>query len=108
MSIKLVVSIAGPEKTDKLLDLAKKAGATGATVLPHGRGEGMFKSRGVLGLELVSQRDVLLFLVPELISDKLLDELSRAGGFDDKAGTGVAFKLDVEAVHGLRGEFNDL
>ncbi len=108
MTIKLIVSIAGPEKTDHLLDLARKAGATGATVLANGRGEGMFKRKGVLGLELRAQRDVLLFLVPERICEDVLDQLVQAGGFEKKAGTGVAFVLDVEQVQGLRHELDDV
>lgn len=108
MTIKLIVSIAGPEKTDHLLDLARKAGATGATVLANGRGEGMFKQKGIMGLELRSQRDVLLFLVPERICDDVMKQLVEAGGFDTKAGTGVAFTLDVGEVHGLRHELENL
>jgi len=35
----------------------------------------------------------------------VLDCLVEAGEFDDSPETGVAFLLDVEQVHGLRGQF---
>jgi len=105
MTVKLVVAIVGPEKTDNLMDIARSAGATGATILANGRGDGMFRKKGVLALELTQQRDVLLFLVPEARSQGVLDCLVEAGEFDDSPETGVAFLLDVEQVHGLRGQF---
>lgn len=107
MTIKLIVAIAGPEKTDTLLDIARGAGATGATILTNARGEGMFRKKGVLGLDLIEQRDVLLFLVPESLSQQVLDRVVETGEFDDSPRTGVAFMLNVEEVHGLRSQFKD-
>jgi len=46
MTVKLVVAIVGPEKTDNLMDIARSAGATGATILANGRGEGCSGKRG--------------------------------------------------------------
>ena len=90
MNIKLIVAIAGPEKTDTLMDIARGAGATGATILTNARGEGMFHKKGVLGLDLIDQRDVLLFLVPERLAQQVLDSIVATGEFDESPRTGVA------------------
>ncbi len=102
MSIKLIVAIAAPEKTDKLMDIARDAGATGATILTNARGEGMFRKKGVMGLDLIEQRDVLLFLVSEPLSQKVMDHILASDEFDESPRSGVAFMLNVEEVHGLR------
>ncbi len=102
MSTKLIVAIVAPERTDDLMDVARSAGATGATIITGARGEGMFEKKGVLGLDLTKRRDVLLFLTPEALSQKVMQSITTADEFDDTAGTGVVFMLDVQDVHGLR------
>ena len=102
MSTKLIVAIVAPERTDKLMDVARAAGATGATIITGARGEGMFEKKGVLGLDLTERRDVLLFLTPKALSQQVLQSIVSADDFDESPGTGVIFMLDVEEVHGLR------
>jgi nitrogen regulatory protein PII len=102
MSTKLIVAIVAPERTDKLMDVARGAGATGATIITGARGEGMFEKKGVLGLDLTKRRDVLLFLTPEALSQKIMQSITTADEFDESPGTGVVFMQDVEDVHGLR------
>lgn len=101
MHFKMIVVFVEDDKTDAVMEAARQAGATGATVINNARGEGMEKSKTFFGLTLESQRDVLIFLVAEHLSRKILEEINRIGEFDEKPGTGIAFQLDVEDAVGV-------
>ncbi len=101
MHFKLLVALVEDDKTDAVLDAAREAGATGATVLNQARGEGVKKSKTFFGLSLESQRDMVMFLVEEHMSRKILEQIARVGEFDEKPGTGIAFQIDVEDAVGV-------
>lgn len=101
MHFKMIIAFVEDEKTDEIMDAAREAGATGATVIHNARGEGLRKSKTFFGLSLETQRDVVLFLVEEHLSRHILEEINRVGEFDDKPGTGIAFQLDVEDAVGV-------
>lgn len=101
MHFKLIICLVEDDKTDAILDAAREAGATGATVLNQARGEGVKKAKTFFGLSLETQRDMLLFLVEEHLSRKILETIARVGQFDEKPGTGIAFQIDVEDAVGV-------
>ena len=101
MHFKMIVVFVEDEKTDDVMDAARNAGATGATVINNARGEGLKKSKTFFGLTLETQRDVVLFLVEEHLSRKILEEINTIGEFDAKPGTGIAFQIDVEDAVGV-------
>jgi len=94
--------------TDTIMDAARDAGATGATVLNQARGEGLQKSKTFFGLTLDTQRDVILFLVEEHLSRKILEKIEKIGKLDDKSGTGIAFQIDVEDAVGVAHQIQEL
>lgn len=102
MRFKLILAFADDDKTDALLDAARAAGATGATIINNARGEGLKKTRGIFGLEITSARDVLLFLVEEHHCRAVLETLAEVGEFDDSPGTGIALQIDVEDAVGVK------
>jgi nitrogen regulatory protein PII len=101
MHFKMIVVFNEDDKTDEVMDAARSAGATGATVITSARGEGLEQSKTFFGLTLDTQRDVLLFLVEEHLSRHILEEISRVGEFDTKPGKGIAFQIDVEDAVGV-------
>ena len=101
MHFKLIIALVEDDKTDAVLDAARETGATGATVINHARGEGLKRSKSFFGLTLETQRDVLLFLVEEHLSRKILEKVAKVGEFDIKPGTGIAFQVDVEDAVGV-------
>lgn len=101
MNFKLIMVFVDIDKTDKLLDVARDAGATGATIISSARGVGLNKTIGIFGLELLNPRDVILVLVEERRAAHVLDELVHIGGLDEKLDTGIAIMLDVEKALGL-------
>ena len=101
MHFKMVIVFVEGNKTDAVMDAARDAGATGATVIHNARGEGLKVSKTFFGLSLETQRDVILFLVEEHLSRHILEEINRAGRLDDEPGTGIAFQVDVEDAVGI-------
>lgn len=108
MHFKLLIALVEDHKTDAVLDAARDAGATGATVLNQARGEGIKKSKTFFGLSLETQRDMVMFLVEEHMSRKILENIAEVGQFDDKPGTGIAFQIDVEDAVGVIHQVEEL
>lgn len=108
MHFKLIIVMVEDSKTDAILDAAREAGATGATVLNQARGEGLRPQKTFLGLSLEARRDVVLLLVEEHMSRLILETVAEVGGFDDTPGTGIAFQIDVEDAVGVRYQMQKL
>ncbi|MDP3535796.1 P-II family nitrogen regulator [Halomonas sp. M1] len=108
MRFKLIVAMVEDELSDDILQAARDAGATGATVINNARGEGLKKARGIFGMEITAQRDVLLFLAEEHISRHILEAIQRVGEFDETPGTGIAFQIDVEDAVGVKHQIKSL
>ncbi|RLQ23309.1 P-II family nitrogen regulator [Seongchinamella sediminis] len=101
MHFKMIIVFAEDDKTEAIMDAAREAGATGATVIANARGEGLKVSKTFFGLSLETQRDVILMLVEQHLARHILEEINRAGELDDQPGSGIAFQLDVEDAVGI-------
>jgi len=108
MHFKLIIAFVDDLKTDKVMDAARDAGATGATIISNARGEGLKQCKTFLGLTLETQRDVLLFLVEEHLSRHILEDISEVAGFDTGPGSGIAFQIDVEDAVGVAHQVESL
>ena len=108
MRFKLIIAFVNDDVTDKIIDASRDAGATGATVINNARGEGVKKNKTFFGLSLETQRDVVLLLVEEHLSREVLETISEVGEFDDTAGTGIAFQIDVEDAVGVSHQIRKL
>ncbi len=102
MNLKLIVALVADEKTETVMEAAREAGATGATVITSVRGEGLNPEKTFLGLELAAQRDVLLFIVAAPRARDILETISRAGRFDEEPGTGMAIQIEIEDAVGMK------
>lgn len=101
MHFKLLVSFIEDNKTEAIMQAAREKGATGATVITNARGEGLQGSKTFFGLDLETQRDVVMFLVEEHLAREILETIEDIGCFESKPGTGIAFQLDVEDAVGI-------
>ena len=101
MHFKLIIALVKDNKTNKVMAAARKAGATGTTLINNARGEGLQTSRTFMGLTLETQRDMLMLLVEEHLSRKILETICKVGEFDTSPGTGIAFQIDVEDAVGV-------
>jgi len=108
MHFKLILAFVEDSKTNAIMDAARKAGATGATVINNARGEGIKRSKTFFGMSLESQRDVLMFLVEEHLCKKILEKIAAVGRFDERPGSGIAIQLDVEDAIGVQHQVDKL
>jgi len=108
MHFKLLIVLVEDNKTNKVMAAARKAGATGTTVINNARGEGLEASRTFLGLTLETQRDMLMLLVEEHLSREILETISTVGEFETAPGTGIAFQIDVEDAIGVLHQVEEL
>ena len=106
MDFKLLMAFVDEDKTDKVLDASRAAGATGATIVTNARGQGLKKTLGIFGLEILNPRDVLLILVESRRIEIVLDAVRRAAKLDESLSTGIALVLDVEQAVGLSDHIN--
>ena len=102
MRFNLILSSVKPTITDQIVDAAKGAGATGATIIPA-RGTGIREAKTFFGLSLEAQTDIIMFLVEEHLVANILKVIKEAGEFK-KPGTGIAFVVPVEQVVGLESQ----
>ena len=108
MHFKLIIALVDDSRTNAVMDAAREAGATGATVVGAARGEGLRPRKTFFGLAMEAQRDMLLFLVEEHMSRAILERISEAGGFETDPGSGLAFQIDVEDTIGLKSQIETL
>ena len=108
MHFKLIITFVEDTKTDAVMDAARDAGATGATVINNARGEGLKQSKTFFGLSLETQRDVLLFLVEEHMSRAIIEQIADVAEFEDNPGSGIAFQVDVEDAVGVTKQIREL
>ena len=104
MHFKLIIAFVEDEKTDDIMNAAREAGATGATVISNARGEGMRGHKTFFGLSLATQRDMILLLVEQHLSRHILEHIGEVGEFDSKPGTGIAIQIDVDDAVGVMSQ----
>lgn len=108
MHFKLIIAFVEDTKTNAVMDAAREAGATGATVINNARGEGLAQKKTFFGLSLEAQRDVILFLVEEHLSRQILETIDEVGEFERRPGTGIAIQIDVEDAVGVMHQIEKL
>ncbi len=102
MNFKLIIAMVKTKVTDQIVEAAKAAGGSGATIIPA-RGTGIHEAKTFFGLTLETQTDVVLFLLEEKVVEPVLKAIYEAGRLKEP-GTGIAFVLDVERAVGLESQ----
>ena len=102
MRFKVIIATVKDDCQEDVIKAAKKAGATGVTIL-NARGEGVHNQSSFFGLKMEAQRDMLLFLVEDFISDEIMEAIYQAGHFE-KHGNGIAFCWTVDRAIGLESQ----
>ncbi|MBF0097067.1 MAG: P-II family nitrogen regulator [Magnetococcales bacterium] len=99
MEFNLVVCIVKTELTDRIIQAAKQAGATGSTVI-SASGTGILEAKTFFGLDLNMQSDVILFFLEAGLADHILDVIYATGNLDQH-GTGIAMSLPIARAVGV-------
>jgi len=108
MKFKLLIAMVKDKITEDVTAAARECGATGCTVITNARGEGLNPASTFLGLTLEGHRDVILLLVEEHQSRKILEAICKAGRFEQEPGAGVAFQIDIEDAIGLQTQIEKI
>lgn len=108
MKMKMIMALVRDEITQTIIDAAREAGATGATVITSAQGEGLRPEKTFLGMDLTSQRDIVILLVAEPKAREILETIARAGKFDEEPGSGIACQIALEDVVGLMSQLPTL
>ncbi|MDO8875950.1 MAG: P-II family nitrogen regulator [Pseudolabrys sp.] len=108
MQFKLLLAMTEDSRVDAVLQAAREAGATGATVITSARGEGLVPQKTFLGLDLTGQCDVILLVVEDHLSRGILTAVARAGEFETRPGSGIAFQLAIEDAAGMGSQIRAL
>ena len=101
MHFKLIVVVVDDQYSSQVADAAREAGATGVTLINTARGEGVTPTKTFLGLSMETHRDVLLLVVEEHMSRRILERISATGKFDAEPGRGRVWpQADGDGFHG--------
>jgi hypothetical protein len=98
MRFNLIVGFVNPSITEKVVKTAKKSGATGDVII-QGKGSGMEQS-SFLGLAIQDKTDIVLFIVEEHHTNKIIKSISEECNIEDP-GNGVLISLNIDKVAGL-------
>lgn len=97
----LITCIVNRGVADEVMDVARKAGATGGTIL-NARGTGKEEDVKFFGVQLVPEKEMLLMLVDAKKTQVVLDAIKTVPQFA-QLGSGLAFCIDVEEFITLGG-----
>jgi len=97
--IALVVIVSKNDEV-KAVDVAKKAGAGGVTIL-DGRSIGLKEKKIFFGLTLEENVSTLLFILPKRLSMSVLKALKSEIDFSSKNEFNIAFTLPISHIIGL-------
>jgi len=106
MRFKVVLAFVNEKYQDTVIEAAKVAGATGVTIL-NARGEGIKSKKSFLGLDMESQKDMLLFLVEDFMANDIMDAIYDSGHLNEH-GNGITFSLDVDRAIGLESQMGSM
>ena len=102
MARKCIIAMVKPDLTDQVVESAKQAGATGATIIPAS-GTGAGDAKTFFGLSLDIRTEVILFLVRDTAVEPILSAIKEAGRFSEP-GTGIAIVLPVDQTVGTESQ----
>ena len=100
----LIVTIVNEGYADKVMNEAKKVGATGGTTL-NGRGLENEKIVKFLNISIEPEKDVVLIIAPTDKKNKIMNVIVENCGLKTP-GAGICFSLPVDHVVGLNQEIN--
>lgn len=106
MRFNLVFTICPTDSQEEIIDAAKAAGATGATLL-SARGTGVKEAKTFFGLSLDKPQEAVIMIVERHMSAKIMKAIYDAGDMV-KPGNGICFSVPVESVMGLESQLSIL
>ena len=95
----LVIAIVNHGYSADAMKAAKKAGATGGTIL-HGHGVSGKEAAKFFGITINEEKEILMIVARKEIKQKIMMSISSEVGMSSPA-QGIVFTLPVDDVYGL-------
>jgi len=99
MGYEAIVTIVDKGLSEKVIDAAKSAGSTGATVI-HGRGSGSHETAKLFNIKIEPEKDIVLILSSTAKTENIVNAIRKNLNIDEP-GAGIIFVLDVNRAVGL-------
>lgn len=100
MPYQLIVNIVNNGRADDVVDVAMKAGASGATTLV-GTGSGADQVDRFHRLEIEPEKEMVLIVVEKSEKERIFQAITSAFDYD-RPNSGIIFTLDISALHGSK------
>lgn len=100
MKFTALVAIIEDKDEEAAIDVAKRAGAGGVTII-HGKNIGLKEKKVFFGLTLEENVSLLLFVLPQRLSMRVMKELRMKFNMDKKESSGMTFTIPLSHVAGL-------
>ena len=100
MTHELIVVITKQGYTDKVMDAARAAGATGGTTV-HAKGTGAELARKFLGVSIASEKELVFILTRNETRNPIMKAIMTEAGMQTEAQS-LVFSLPVSDLAGLR------
>ena len=104
MRFNAIITICLAENHQEIVDAAKAAGATAATLLTA-RGTGMKEAKTFFGLTLDKPQDAIIMVVERHLCLKIMQAIYDAGEMLE-AGKGICFSVPVGQIMGLESQLS--
>lgn len=95
----LIISVIGQGLSEDLMEVAKKAGATGGTII-HSRRVGTEDVVKFFGISVQEEKEIVAILTPNCKKKDIMKAINHSFGFKSES-RGMVFSLPVETVVGL-------
>lgn len=96
----LLIVIANQGYNEKVMQAARKAGATGGTSI-HARGTGMREAEKFFGVSLATEKEIILIVTKTEQKNDIMKAIMDEAGMESKAKS-IVFSLPVTSTAGLR------
>ena len=100
----LIVTIVNKGIAGDVVEISKKAGALGGTIL-LGRGSGTHESGKIFGIPIEPEKEIVLTLIDQQKSSEVFKAIQSELRLDEP-GKGIAFVLDVKQIVGIHHVYN--
>ena len=104
MRFNAIITICPAEKQQEIVDAAKAAGATAATLLTA-RGTGMKEAKTFFGLTLDKPQEAIIMVVEQHLCLKIMQAIYDAGEML-QPGKGICFSVPVGQIMGLESQLS--
>lgn len=99
-SHELIIVILNEGYSDRVMDAARDAGATGGTVL-HAKGTGAVRAEKFFGVSLADEKDLIYIVARAGEKANIMRSINEKAGTSTPAGA-ICFSLPISSVVGLR------